>query len=171
MMGWDKVEGKNWRGREDTVRLSIEGNTRTPAGVRVKIFIGRNVWKKLGWNLNTRVDAYWGTDKHKGSLRLEETPMGRFLLRNEGRKGSVCGSLNIGISQLPPGSPRQKHKRESVKFVALDKLLDLTLPGWFYSAYEKKHPNDTHRGRPLAHAARSPAEGALRHNGAQVTPE
>ena len=130
-MGWEKVDGQNYAGRQDTVRFAVAKNNRAQHRICAYVFIGRNVCKKLGWTKDTRLDAYWGTGKNEGSIRLEEAMKGRYVLRCDTGRETNSRSLYIGVSYLPSWASKQVHGRDVAVHVALDKMLDVTCPAWF----------------------------------------
>ena len=167
-MSWDKVTGRDGP-LIDVVRVSVRGACPSNPRHRLSLAIGRKIAEKLGWNKGNKVDFFYGSGTDKQWVKIELAERGRLIIRQQAK---FSGSLIVECGFMPRDAIRQNKPVETVKTV-IDPTgaLLVKLPKWFYPEYEKKHPNDTHRGRPLAHAARSPAEGALRHNGAQVTPE
>ena len=136
----------------DTVRLSVRPVARVSRtkGTRNNIlfYVGYYIGADLGWSASARVNLFWGEGKDEGWCRIEVAHDGRLKIKQGGKR--TIGSFFFKTHQYPKNGGCVGGAAE-VKFVVTpDKALLVKMPPWFYRTHEKKHPNDTHRGRPLA---------------------
>ena len=129
-MSWDKIEG-HYSPKDNACRISIINPSGFCAAYRIKVILGREVMKSLGWNIGCRVNMLLGTGKDAGLIRLELHERGRFKLIAQGR-GSH-GAAFFSSKALPVGVTPCQRDVQIAKHSTLDGSIEIEVPKRFYS--------------------------------------
>ena len=134
-MSWEKPDFTQYVHHVDVVRVSVSAHK----GRSLRIAIGRNVWRALGWSVGRRCEIEYGTGSDAGWIRIEANERGRTKMNfcnSRARDGSMILKTNRYIPRLKVGSPLTICEHATPP--GGDLLIKL--PKEFWEQYEHKKP-------------------------------
>lgn len=134
-MSWERPDFTQYAHHVDVVRVSVSRHK----GRSLRIAVGRNIWRKLGWSKGRRCEIEYGTGSDEGWLRITLVESGRtkiMFCNSKARDGSMILKTNRYIPKLKVGMPNTVCKH----IVTPGDDLLIKLPQEFWEKYEPKKP-------------------------------
>jgi hypothetical protein len=133
-VSWDKIEGHR-SPSADKVRIVVHKPSGFNPYHQMRVWLGRHVLERLRWNVGVHVNAFHGTGKDAGKIRVSLQENGRFRLL--AKRGAVHGSVAFTTNRLPPGTPERPHRITTARYeIAPDGSLEIEVPRSFFTKAE-----------------------------------
>jgi hypothetical protein len=133
-MSWERPDFTQYVHFADVVRVSVSAHK----GRCLRIAVGRNIWRKMGWSLGRRCEIEYGAGNDAGWLRVVMAERGRTKMafcNSKARDGSMILKTNRFIPGLRTGIPHTVCKH--VVTPGGDLLIKLSQEFW---DHERKKP-------------------------------
>jgi hypothetical protein len=134
-MSWERPDFPQYAQWTNAVRVSLMKSK----GITLRVSIGRNLWRDLGWTAGMHVEIEYGTKSDEGWIRLRRAEKGNKLMFHNAMVTE--GALITSTARVVPGL-----RRELVPIVECKHIVTpggdllVKLPQQFWVSYERKKP-------------------------------